>query len=49
VTIEAVMCLAACDKAPMFQVQTDNGLAYHEQMTVEKTLELIEGWKKEAE
>ena len=49
VTIEAVMCLAACDKAPMFQVQSENGLEYHQEMTVEKTLELIEGWKKEAE
>jgi NADH-quinone oxidoreductase subunit E len=49
VTVEAVMCLAACDKAPMFQTQTGDGIAYHENMTVEKTLELIEGWKKEAE
>ena len=49
VTLEAVMCLAACDKAPMFQVQSEDGLEYHEQMTVEKTLELIDGWKKEAE
>jgi len=49
ITVEAVMCLAACDKAPMFQAQTGDGLAYHEHMTVEKTLELIEGWKKEAE
>ena len=48
VTIEAVMCLAACDKAPMFQVQNENGLEYHEEMTVVKTLELIENWKKEA-
>jgi NADH-quinone oxidoreductase subunit E len=48
VTIEAVMCLAACDKAPMFQSQSPDGLEYHENMTVEKTLDLIEGWKKEA-
>ena len=48
VTLEAVMCLAACDKAPMFQVQSESGLEYHEEMTVEKTLALIEGWKKEA-
>jgi NADH-quinone oxidoreductase subunit E len=49
ITVEAVMCLAACDKAPMFQTQTGDGLEYHENMTVEKTRELIEGWKKEAE
>ncbi len=47
VTVEGVMCLAGCDKAPMFQVQTGEGLTYHEDMTVENTLELIETWKKE--
>ena len=41
VSIEGVMCLAACDKAPMFQVQTGEGLKYHEEMTVEATMELI--------
>ncbi|MFN2153341.1 MAG: NADH-quinone oxidoreductase subunit NuoE [Anaerolineales bacterium] len=48
VTVEAVMCLAACDKAPMFQTQSNSGIEYHENMTVEKTLDLIETWKKEA-
>jgi NADH-quinone oxidoreductase subunit E len=42
ITVEAVMCLAACDKAPMFQVQGPEGIAYHENMTVEKTMEFIE-------
>ena len=42
VTVEAVMCLAACDKAPMFQVQSGEGLAYHENQTVESTLALVE-------
>jgi NADH-quinone oxidoreductase subunit E len=42
VTVEPVMCLAACDKAPMFQVQDEDGLSYHEHMTVDKTLEMIE-------
>lgn len=46
VTLEAVMCLAACDKAPMFQLQSGTGLTYHENMTVEKTVELIESLKK---
>lgn len=49
ITVEAVMCLAACDKAPMFQTQTRDGIEYHEDMTVERTLELIENWKTEAE
>lgn len=42
VTVEAVMCLAACDKAPMFQVQSGEGLAYYENQSVESALELIE-------
>jgi NADH-quinone oxidoreductase subunit E len=42
VTVEAVMCLAACDKAPMFQVQSGDGLAYHENQTVESALKLID-------
>ena len=46
VTLEAVMCLAACDKAPMFQMQSGAGLTYHENMTVDKTAELIETLKK---
>jgi NADH-quinone oxidoreductase subunit E len=33
ITVEAVMCLAACDKAPMFQAQTGSGIEYHENMT----------------
>jgi NADH-quinone oxidoreductase subunit E len=41
VTVEPVMCLAACDKAPMFQLQSPNGIEYHENMTVDKTMELI--------
>ena len=45
VTIEAVMCLAGCDKAPLFQIQGDDGLEYHENMTVDKTLELINALK----
>ena len=46
VTVEPVMCLAACDKAPMFQTQDSDGIKYHENMTVEKTLELIDDYKE---
>jgi NADH-quinone oxidoreductase subunit E len=49
VTIEAVTCLAGCDRAPMFQVQTATGVEYHEDMTVDKTMELIETLKKAKE
>jgi NADH:ubiquinone oxidoreductase subunit E len=45
VTVEGVMCLAACDKAPMFQTQGPDGIQYHENMTVDKTMELIEALK----
>jgi NADH-quinone oxidoreductase subunit E len=47
VTIEGVLCLAACDKAPMFQVQTGEGIAYHEDQTLESTMALIESWKQQ--
>ena len=43
VTLEAVMCLAACDKAPMFQVQSPEGLAYYENQSVNSALEVIQG------
>ena len=46
VTVEAVMCLAACDKAPMFQVQSSEGLSYHEGQTVESALKLVQSWQK---
>jgi len=50
-TVEAVMCLAGCDKAPMFQVQGADGLHYHESetpdkpMTVEQALGILESYK----
>ncbi|MGB3701443.1 MAG: NAD(P)H-dependent oxidoreductase subunit E [Anaerolineales bacterium] len=47
VTVEAVMCLAACDKAPMFQVQSPEGLAYYEDQTVSSALEAIEALRKQ--
>jgi len=45
VTIEAVMCLAGCDKAPMFQLQDGDKVSYHENMSVDKTLELVQALK----
>jgi len=41
-TIEAVKCLAACHRAPMFQVQGDGDIIYHENQTVELTLAWME-------
>ena len=40
-TLEEVTCLAACDKAPMFQTQGPDGIKYHENMNVDRTMELI--------
>ena len=45
-TLEAVTCLAACDKAPMFQTQGPDGIKYHENMTVDRTMELVNTLKK---
>lgn len=46
ITLEAVTCLAACDKAPMFQLQSPDDIAYHENMTVDRTLELVQTLKR---
>ena len=51
-TVEPVMCLAACDKAPMFQVQDATGIHYHESaspeapMTVEQALETLNAYTR---
>ncbi len=41
-TIEGVMCLAACDKAPMFQLQNTEGIKYYENQTVESAAAVME-------
>ncbi len=46
ITLEAVTCLAACDRAPMFQIQSPAGLQYHEDITVDRTMELIAALKR---
>jgi NADH-quinone oxidoreductase subunit E len=48
ITVEPVMCLAACDKAPMFQLQSGEGITYHEIQTVESAMALIETLRNEA-
>lgn len=50
-TVEHVMCLGACDKAPMFQIQDADGIHFYESdsvekpMTVERALEILNGLK----
>src|SRR5512141_2369901 len=41
-TLEAVKCLAACHRAPLFQVQGDGDIVYHEDQTMELTRTWIE-------
>lgn len=41
-TIEEVKCLAACHRAPVFQVQGDGDIVYHENQTAETALQVIE-------
>jgi NADH:ubiquinone oxidoreductase subunit E len=48
ITVEAVMCLAGCDHAPMFQVQDVDGIHYHEDQTVESALQVVEGLRRRA-
>ena len=48
ITVEKVMCLAACDKAPMFQVQSGSGLEYHENQTLESAMMLIDQLRADA-
>jgi NADH-quinone oxidoreductase E subunit len=46
--IEAVKCLAACHRAPMFQVQGDGEISYHENQTVETAVQIIEALRQKA-
>ncbi|GAP07390.1 MAG TPA: NAD(P)H-dependent oxidoreductase subunit E [Anaerolinea thermolimosa] len=41
-TVEAVKCLAACHRAPVFQVQGDGEIVYHENQSVELAMAWIE-------
>lgn len=41
VTIEEVTCLAGCHRAPLFQVQGDGKITYHENQTVESAARVI--------
>lgn len=48
IMVEEVMCLAGCDKAPMFQVQEPDGIHYHEDQDVESAMKIIEALRKRA-
>jgi NADH-quinone oxidoreductase subunit E len=46
ITVEAVPCLAACDRAPMFQVQTGADVSYYERQTLESAMHLVDELRK---
>jgi NADH-quinone oxidoreductase subunit E len=48
ITIEEVTCLAGCHHAPLFQLQGDGDITYHEDQTVEAALQLIAELRKKA-
>ncbi|MBN1266813.1 MAG: NAD(P)H-dependent oxidoreductase subunit E [Anaerolineales bacterium] len=41
-SVEEVMCLAACDRAPVFQLQGPDGVHYYENQTVDSAMEILE-------
>mgnify|MGYP001202622956 CR=1 FL=1 len=49
ITLEEVKCLGGCDRAPLFQIQEGDQVAFHENMTVDKTMELVEALRKAQE
>ena len=47
-TIEEVTCLAGCHRAPLFQLQGDGEISYHENQTAETALELVNELRRRA-
>ena len=48
ITIEAVTCLAGCNRAPMMQLQGDGDITYHENLTVESAMKLVDELRSRA-
>ncbi|MDW8326115.1 MAG: NAD(P)H-dependent oxidoreductase subunit E [Anaerolineales bacterium] len=44
-TVEHVMCIGACDKAPCFQIQDRTGIHFHESESAEKPMTVDEALK----
>ncbi|HAE60168.1 MAG TPA: NAD(P)H-dependent oxidoreductase subunit E [Anaerolineae bacterium] len=49
ITIEEVKCLGGCDRAPLFQLQQGDKVTYHENMNIDKTMELVDALRKAQE
>jgi NADH-quinone oxidoreductase subunit E len=48
ISVEEVTCLAGCDHGPVFQVQGDGEINYHEDQTIETAMKLVEELRKHA-
>lgn len=48
-TIEEVKCLAACHRAPMFQIQGDGEITYHEHQTLDTARAIFEELKHKSQ
>jgi len=47
--VEEVKCLAACNRAPMFQIQGNGEIRYHENQTLDTFKEIIDGLRRGAQ
>ena len=48
ISVEEVTCLAGCNRAPLFQLQGDGEITYHENQTVDSAMKLIEELRQHA-
>jgi NADH-quinone oxidoreductase subunit E len=48
-TVEEVKCVAACDRAPVFQVQAPDGIHYHENQTIDSAHQVINRLRRGAD
>lgn len=49
ITVERVTCLAGCHHAPLFQLQGDGEIIYHENQTVELAMALVKELRERAQ
>lgn len=45
-TVEAVKCLAACHRVPVFQLQGEGEIKYFEDQSIEKTMQVVAGLRE---
>ncbi len=48
-TVEEVKCLAACHRAPVFQLQSGSEIKYYENQSIDTVLALVEELRRRAE